>query len=55
MDQSSHKGSSPQAVDGMGEKRPWAAPALKRLDVGLTNVGNQNKTHFRDGNQGVRS
>ena len=36
MDQGSPKGSLPPAAKQVGEKRPWASPGLKRLDVGLT-------------------
>ncbi len=55
MDQSAPKSSSPPTVEGMGEKRPWAAPTLKRLDVNLTNAGTAKKDNFRDGPAGIRS
>jgi hypothetical protein len=46
MDQSTPKGSTPPAVDGM---QPWAAPVLKRLDVGLTSSANSSTTKPLDG------
>jgi hypothetical protein len=36
MDQSTPKGRMSPAVEVKDEKRPWTAPVLKRLDVGLT-------------------
>jgi hypothetical protein len=36
MDLSSPKGSLPPVAKQVSEKRPWASPGLKRLDVGLT-------------------
>jgi hypothetical protein len=49
MDQSTPKGSMPPAVEGMGEKRPWASPVLKRLDVGLTSQKNSSDMKPFDG------
>jgi len=47
MDENTPKGSSPPTVKGMGEKRPWAAPVLKRLDINLTDAGTKNITKRR--------
>jgi len=43
MDQRSPKGVLPPAVKGGNEKRPWASPVLKRLDVGLTSARSTGK------------
>jgi hypothetical protein len=49
MDQSTPKGNTPPAVEGVDGKRRWIAPVLKRLDAVLTSAMDDSTTKPFDG------
>lgn len=52
MEQSTPKGGMSPAVELGDMKRPWTAPVLKRLDVGLTSAKDDSSMKPLDGGTG---
>jgi hypothetical protein len=55
MDQTTPEGGQRSEAECVADKRPWVAPTLKRLDIGLTSNRGDNLPHHTDSMHTTRS